>query len=367
MRRFASAALQRAVGLWRPLGDTTSGPAPERQNAVGALRLILASMVIFAHCPELLDGDRRREPITMLFHNGQTAGSLAVDGFFLISGYLIAGSWLSDPGTYFFKRVRRIYPAFVICSLLLLIIVGPLGGGAIPHGAEWARMIYRIAILQAPISDGAFAHLHYPAIDASMWTISYEFRCYILAALFGFVGLYRRPTLFLALTLMVLALTFVALPTLSDHASSLIGDPSKTARLTGVFMVGTCFRLLKLPLNGWWAGACAIGLVALLFTKPLAELAFVFLGGYTLFWVALKVTWKPLLTINARYDISYGVYLWAWPISALLIIYWSAIPLIFLLMLTWLLAAVAGALSWYMIERPALAVKIPMFGKPQTT
>jgi peptidoglycan/LPS O-acetylase OafA/YrhL len=347
-------------GLDRGESPLTAPPrdhAHGRENAFGALRLIFASMVIFAHCPELLDGNRAREPATWLFHTSQTLGSIAVDGFFLISGYLIAGSFMSDPKGYFRKRVLRIYPAFIACSLISVFVIGPLAGGSLPGGREWARMLYRIAILQTPLSDGSFATLHIATLNASMWTIAYEFRCYILAALFGLMGLYSRPRLFLGLTLGLLALTLVPLPETPGRFNALLGLPANDVRLCSVFMAGTCFRLIPLRLKASWAALAFVALIPLMFVEGIGEIALVLLGGYCMFWLAFRVNWRPLRTLNAKDDISYGLYLWAWPIASLLIWYFPAIPLSALDALTLAAAMICGWVSWRLIERPAMKLR----------
>lgn len=344
--------------------DTQKAERPA--NAIGALRLLFASLVIVAHSPEMLDGGLGREPLHMLF-GGMSSGALAVDAFFLISGYLIAASFASSPSAsaYFAKRILRIYPAFVVCSLLCVLVVAPLAGANLTElrPGAWARLGYRLLMLKAPEVEGAFTGLPYPALNGSAWTISYEFRCYILAALFGMAGLYRRPGIYVALAATVLlaslGLTWPGAPTLktSGWFEAMFGDPLQDLRLLSAFMVGTCFWLYRsAPLEGRWAALATPLLIGLMFT-PFAETALILLGGYILFWVAFKARWRPLLTINAKDDISYGIYLYAWPIGALLIWCWRTIPVSLLALLTFAGAAAFGALSWFLVEKPALKWK----------
>jgi peptidoglycan/LPS O-acetylase OafA/YrhL len=343
-------------------------PPQRPANGIGALRLLFASLVIVSHSPEMLDGNLEREPLHMLFHT-LSSGRLAVDAFFLISGYLIAASFAASAGvgSYFMKRILRIYPAFVVCFLLCVFLVAPLAGASLRSlgAADWGRLGYRLVLLKSPAVDQAFATLPYPALNGSAWTISYEFRCYILAALLGMVGLYGRRGLYLALTAVVVTTSLVlSWPGLADFRSppwlvASLGEPHQQFKLLAAFMVGTCFWLYSkdIVLRGRYAAVAAVPLLGLMFMPQVAETALILLGGYILFWVAFKVSWKPLLTINAKDDISYGVYLYAWPIGALLIWYWRDIPVGVLAGLTFLGAVACGHVSWLLIEKPAMSWK----------
>ncbi|TGD80279.1 acyltransferase family protein [Hymenobacter wooponensis] len=52
-----------------------------------------------------------------------------MDGFFLLSGYLIVKSWDGKPDwrDFFEKRIRRIYPGFIVASLLSVFVLAPWG------------------------------------------------------------------------------------------------------------------------------------------------------------------------------------------------------------------------------------------------
>ncbi len=176
-------------------------------NNFGAARLLLATAVILSHSPELIDGDRSREPLTRIFP-ALSFGSLAIDGFFLISGYLITQSFLSSPSPkiYLTKRILRIVPGFAAAFLISLLIFGPLGGGELfADPMLWAVNLKRLLLLQPPFLPTAFADSPYPALNGSMWSIAYEFRCYLAVLIVGIAGGFARRSLVLAGTLALVA------------------------------------------------------------------------------------------------------------------------------------------------------------------
>lgn len=333
-------------------------------NAFGLLRLVLASAVIFSHAPMLLDGGPRRELFVQLF-GSVSIGEVAVDGFFAISGFLISASLLgsSSIGAYLRKRVARIYPAAIVASLVCLLIVAPLGGAdlrTVPP-LEWLAHAKRIALLAVPVID-AFHGTPYAMVNGSMWTILYEFRCYLLLIPLALLGMLRRPWV-LAWLAAALLLVHAFAPWLAAPVERLplhsvwFGQAFDATRLYGIFLAGAAFHAFGDRIHFTMPGlaGAAILLVAGFLIAPLAAPAFGLFGTYLVIGTALLGRGSWMERVNNRDDISYGVYLYGWPVTKLLVWYWPTIPLGMLMLLALAGALVCGFASWHLVEKPVLA------------
>lgn len=334
------------------------------KNNFGFLRLIFASMVIIGHAPEQIDGNSSHEPLTMAFHT-VTLGGTGVIGFFLISGYLITKSALTADSLrrYFSNRVRRIVPGYAVAYLLCVFALAPLVGGA--PWAHLGKIAENAALLGSPPDfPGALSGVPYPALNGSMWTIAHEFRCYVLIAVLLGLGLLQRRSIMLVLTA-VLLVASVALFWADPHgvldartqkAWVLVGKPSQALRLISTFLVGSCVYLYWPSLKDRLTGQAALGATVLLgfalLVAPLANAASAVLGGAVLFWLALKARLGPLQQINDRWDVSYGVYLYGWPIAVTLLYFDRSINAWALASATLMISMGFGAASWFMVEKP---------------
>lgn len=332
------------------------------RNAFGLLRLILAAAVIFSHAPVLLDGNDLREPFRVLF-GAVTVGEIAVDGFFAISGFLISASLLASrsTGQYLVKRVARIYPAAIVVSLVCLFVVAPLGGArlaALPP-LEWLQSLKRMLLLAVPVIDDAFRGTPYPLLNGSMWTILYEFRCYLLLVPLAWLGMLRRPWALAALAAALVAVGGLGLAAPIDRLplhSVWFGQTSDGPRLYGIFLAGAACHAFGDRLRFTVARVVVAAAIATagLFSTHFATPLFAVFGTYAVLGTALLGGGTWMERINNRNDISYGVYLYGWPITKLLAWFWPAIPLAVLLPLNLALALVCGWASWHGIEQPVL-------------
>ena len=337
-----------------------------RQNNFGFLRLLFATLVIVSHSAEIIDGNRSREPLTALF-GSLTLGELAVDGFFLISGFLVAKSYQTSASVleYLSKRIFRIYPGYLVAYLVCIFGVGPFVGVAFDamEFNDIAKIFYNALFLRN-ISFPGFIGLPYQVLNGSLWTILIEFRCYLFVVLFGAMGLYRRHWSFVLVTLgLLVAMEAKLHPKLPEPFDWLAGgDVYNLIRLLGMFCVGTLFYLFErsIPFNRTIALAAAGCLIIFLSSSLLAESAVALFGGYLIFWTALHLDSKILRQINTRDDISYGVYLYAWPVQSALVYFWHIASPWPLTLLTIPIVYAVGFASWRLVERRFLTRHIPL-------
>jgi peptidoglycan/LPS O-acetylase OafA/YrhL len=345
-------------------GEPLAPPAHAagHNNNFNFLRLLFALLVLLAHAPELADGNRNRELLTRVFHT-LSFGEVAVNGFFLLSGYLIVKSWERSRGFWDFtwKRLRRIYPAFVVACLVCIFVLAPL---AVPSiRAYFSQLSYGPLLastfkLEQPQVPLVFADTPFPLINGAMWSIAYEVRCYGLVALLGLLGLRWHRWAWLSLAVFCLALSpfnqvFVDwdLP----YWKPFIKSPAEFLRLLSFFAVGACFYLFRgrIVLRGRWAAGAALMLAGLLFVPKLASLGLATAGAYALFWVAFAPI-TALQGFKRLTDISYGLYLYGWPAQKLLLWYFPATSVWVLLGGAVGLASLAGYASWHLVEAPWL-------------
>ncbi|MGY2046792.1 acyltransferase family protein [Methylobacterium sp. JK268] len=348
----------------RPRGDAADRSQP-RTGTVVPLRLLLSSLVIVAHSPEVLDGNRLREPLTRLCGT-LSLGDLAVDGFFLLSGYLIARSFDRSDSVlgYLRNRVLRIYPGFIVASFASLALAVAL----FPRLQEaWgvpqvARVLARMVLLLPPTLPGAFADLPVPLLNASLWTIAWEFACYLLIIPIGSLAArHRGPVLAAAVALLVAGCILDMV--LRQQAGGLrVGEQMTVTswiRFPALFCTGSLFYAYRhrVTFGPGRAALAALGLCVLLPVPALAEAAVAVLGGYVIVFVAFHVRAPRALTTLESWDVSYGLYLYAWPVQQLLA---RSDPTLAPAALTAFALAASlglGLASWVLVERPFLRLK----------
>ena len=338
-----------------------------RGNNFDFMRLSLAVLVIYSHAFALGLGSEATEPFVRLTHGQVSGGVIAVDAFFIMSGFLIAASAerSRDVGTFLKKRVARIYPAFLVAALLIAFVILPLSGGEFLYAQPLARIgdfLLQTLRLREFSYTGAFAHNPWPdAINGSTWSIQYEFWCYLGVAALLAVGMLRRRSVMLALFLAswIVSILFHTRGWIlgGKDLGLILGPPQIWARMLPLYLAGVVFYLYRerIPLRGWIAAASAIALLGASWFASGWVVLFPFAGTYLLFWFAFA----PMLRLHrfGRFgDFSYGTYLYAFPVQQLLMEKFGhpVSPALLFVCATPITLMIAVA-SWYAVERHFLA------------
>lgn len=302
-----------------------------RSNWLNQFRLCFAIFVIFSHSFDLLLNDS--EPLRVVTKSASFS-RLGVCSFFVLSGYLISKSWRNNPdlAAYLRNRLLRIWPAFAVAFVLSVAIVGGLRSGeplAYYRALDFPRLAADLLSLHQPSAP-------YPPpfhnVNGSMWTIKWEFLCYLLTPLL----IARRA---------IVASVWLALAAIDYHW------PCVQTMWLLMFASGAAYQTFGVTPKDHFLLLCAAVLPLTLFSHATSEIGLAIAGTYLLLGVGLRETARWKLP-----DISYGVYLYGWPIQKLLIMAGVMNPWL-LFAVTLPLSIVAGAASWYGVERWALALK----------
>ncbi|MFW5432053.1 MAG: acyltransferase family protein [Methylophilaceae bacterium] len=335
-----------------------------KDNNIGFLRLLFAYFVILSHSPQMIDGNAYREIIFMITKTVDL-GELALQGFFLISGYLICQSYENSRSffSWLIKRILRIYPAFIVVWCVCVFVVAPLAGGwqilSEISNPEWFRMVIKVFALSVPHVNDLFLTTNVDTLNGSLWTIRYEFLCYLIIPLIAFINLSKKNVL-LALLVTVIF----------NFSTKLFGvDPgfdfpfpfsSHTFSWFAIaFIAGMCFYKFRESIiwNHKISITCLILLITCLQFSTVAALGFSIFGGYLLFNFAFNFKNAFTQKVGQKYDISYGVYIYAWPIQTLIIQSNPAINPWVLSITTIVLVSILGLVSWVIIEKPFMRLK----------
>lgn len=340
------------------LGDIL---VPER-NSFGALRCLMASLVLISHSFLFTSGTSATEPMTAL--TGWSLGEHAVQFFFLMSGLMVAQSLdrSRSAADFLLARALRIFPALIVCVVLTAFVLGPLVSDySLAHYFKSKELpLYVLKTLglvtgSAPL-PGVFSDVPLADhVNSSLWTLKYEAICYGVLALAGLAGLMRHQKSGAALiTAGLLALTvFVSSPARPED----YGFADNIRYFVLFFTPGVLAYLMrdKLVITGWLL-LPAFGLLVMLFDTGFKELATALFEGYLALWLATK-TLGPVRGFCNRADLSYGIYIFAAPIQQVAIASVAGIGPFAVMAIGFTVAVPLAALSWALIERPAMKAR----------
>lgn len=335
--------------------------APD-DNSFGVLRLMLASLVLISHSYMFAFGTPMAEPLTAW--TGHSLGQHAVQGFFILSGILVAQSFERSRSLIDFTvaRALRIFPGLIVCVLLTTLVLGPMVS-QLPASDYFTSSVLPAYLLKtlslatgsAPL-PGVFNELPMPGIvNSSLWTLKFEVLCYAGLALAGLAGLFNAKHRYLTASVLaaLLAVVYAADPQpFTQHSFT-----DNVRYFSLYFGTGTLIYLLRDKLV---ITAVALVPLAALFVLALetrfAEVVTALLLGYAIVWAA-NLSFGPMRAWCNKTDLSFGVYIYAGPIQQALI---GAAPTMSPIAISCAAFAVVlplALISWVLVEHPALRMR----------
>jgi peptidoglycan/LPS O-acetylase OafA/YrhL len=339
-----------------------------RNNNFNFIRLLAASAVLVSHSYTLSTGNPEIEPFARQI--GLTLGTIAVDIFFITSGFLVTGSLLarSNIVEFFAARALRIYPGLWVSQILTVAIVGFWLTTEPPRTffsqwATWHYLLKNCALVRyvdfylpgtfetAPFSVGG--------VNSSLWTLPVELRMYVYLGMGWLILRLLRAYSGRAFVIFCVAVAIVGVALDLGHfimpAARIFSGGSQWT-LPGLFFLGAAFRLLqdRIPVSRAVALCMALALLLSLIDPLLFGITYRLTLAYLVIYLALAAGRFPF---SPRGDYSYGIYIYAYPIQQAIATLVAGISPAQMIALSGVITFGFAFASWHGVEKHALHVK----------
>jgi peptidoglycan/LPS O-acetylase OafA/YrhL len=337
-----------------------------RDNVFDVLRLVAALAVLVSHCYPLTG---RPDPIGAT--TGDTLGSIGVVVFFGISGFLVSRSWAAQPQVSAFaaKRLLRLMPGLVVAVWLTALVLGPAVttlplGDYLTSAQTWVYPARSSLLLtfNGRLPGVFTANPVSGAVNGSLWTLPVEAFAYVAVVGFGLLALARRRVALLAaLVVLLLALSPPAdlgshLPA-ATHGTALGLDSTVVIHVLAAFVTGSAlFAFRERVRLSWWHVLALTVLWVVSWGTGWGPVVASVLIPYAVLVIAYRAPLR-LNVLTRPGDVSYGVYVYAFPVQQTFVLVDRGLAPMALAALAAPVTYGLALASWRLIEAPALALK----------
>jgi peptidoglycan/LPS O-acetylase OafA/YrhL len=344
------------------ISDFTQG----RDNNFNLIRIVAALAVLTSHSFALAIGTGDAEPFQESL--GMSIGTIAVDIFFITSGFLVTSSLLTKQSIaeFIWARILRVYPALLIMLLLTVFGFGsfftslPLpsyftNSKTYFYFLKCATLITGIAFdLPGVFESNPFKNW----VNGSLWTLPCEIQMYALLALIWVslrvinrskLKLFQRSivTIFFVASILVVVCHFYL------HESVF------RTKYFFMFFTGAVFYVLKehisLSRSFFWLFVIAL-LSSAIFNKHAFFVVYLLTIGYILFYIAY-IPSGYIRKYNQAGDYSYGIYIYAYPVQQSVAALIPGVSVLSVISISAPATLLLAVLSWHLLERRALGLK----------
>lgn len=321
----------------------------KEKNNVTILRIYLAIVIIYFHSGgyDLLYKISKQQIST---------GQIVVYMFFIISGFFISRSFLrnDDKLKYISSRFLRIFPGLVVCHWFCALIIGALATnlsikqyfsdpGFINFIFKNSYNLFdRVTTLPGVFIQGSRLGID---VNGSLWTITYEIYYYIVIFILGYLKLLNKKKFIIFLWVITIFLSYFS-------------------KYNPLFMTLCCFlagtisylyiEKIDFRNDHTFLIIISVFLVSCFIGKHF-KLLFLIFGAYIVFYLSFRK--KVLSKLDKLGDLSYGLYIYAFPIQQLILSKMPDIKPMSLFFMSFIPTLILSILSWNYVEKPFLTKK----------
>ena len=325
------------------------------KNNFDAIRIVLALIVVFFHISALT------QLANLKFFQLIFDANFAVMGFFAISGFLVTKSYLTSKSLfdYFEKRLRRIYPAYLTSIIICLCIASYV---STLNLLDFFSSSYTLKYLFSNISFLNFIQPSIPhvfdnnpiqALNGSLWTIKIEVMLYFCVPIIIFM-FNRFGSLSVTSLIALLSMGWVYFFQYKYNGNLGIEISRQFPGQLSYFIIGSLFAVNK-EIFSKIKWILLASLIAIIFIKNSQLRLLINPIAYSSIVIFSSTSFVKSLNFGKFGDISYGIYLYHFPIIQLL--YFLNIfqtNILLGLGLTFSLTIITSLFSWHVIEKHLL-------------
>jgi peptidoglycan/LPS O-acetylase OafA/YrhL len=329
----------------------------EQKNCFDFLRFFFALQILFYHIAVLSQNENLRF-FAKIFN-----ANLAVKGFFIISGFLVAKSYVNTTSlkTYIIKRAKRILPAYlfvVLLAAITLFFVSNISFNDYFFNIDFYRYVAWNSIFMNfvhPCLPGVFNNNLMCAVNGSLWTLKVEEAFYLFLPLI-FVIIYKLKKTVLVLTILYI-FSFIYWYLMDFY----FDKPLLAKQFPGYlsYFCSGIFLFLyyqKLFQKRWFYLFFAIFAIAITYKINVAvNILFPISLGVIIIVSAYNI---PVLNNFGKYgDFTYGLYIYHFPIIQIfkqydLFVKFNPFLMTFLVLL---ISFIFAVFSWFLVEKRFIA------------
>ena len=320
-------------------------------NNFDFLRVVFAFTVAFSHLMELSEVEMF-QPYRKFFNT-----RLAIDGFFVISGFLIAKSYENSNTlkTYIYKRIKRIVPAYffviIFCALSFCFISTLSISDYFGSIQFWKYLLANLTFQNylEPCLPGVFENNLICAVNGSLWTIKIEEAFYLLLPLFFLITKSRKSRIhILGIVTYIISISYFNYFISEDMYRIAKQLPGALAFFTvGILLYKNIVFFTR------WKHHLILPCLLLFFleqyvfnTHILKPAAY----GFMVFYIGYN--FKFLNNFGKYGDLTYGIYIYHFPLIQVFVYlgFWDNYNPFLVSAFLMLLVVILSFLSWHFLE-----------------